>query len=79
MEDNQKTKKGKKEKDKKKDKKKDPKGKEKKEKEEGFLWSMPRSISLPLMVRAWEDYARYWNAKLETDNVEQRMDIQVWV
>ena len=77
----EKTKKSDKEKEKKKEKKKkeNPKEKAKTDKDAGFLWTMPRSLSVPVMCRALDQYVQYWNLKLELDNLEQGMDLQVRV
>ncbi|KAK3794076.1 hypothetical protein RRG08_042890 [Elysia crispata] len=75
----EKTKKSDKEKEKEKEKKKkeNPKEKAKTDKDAGFLWTMPRSLSVPVMCRALDQYVQYWNLKLELDNLEQGMDLQL--
>lgn len=84
FEENEKTKKsaGKdKDKDKKgkddKKKKEEDKNKKKKAVKEEFSWIMPRSIAIPEMMKVLEQYNQYWNTKLEMDNLQQRMDLQL--
>ncbi|GFN78973.1 Iq and aaa domain-containing protein 1 [Plakobranchus ocellatus] len=78
LEEDDKKKKPKDKEEKKKGKKNKEDGKKKKkDKEEGFVWTMPRSDILPGLVQALGEYNQYWNLKTESQNREQRPDLQL--
>ncbi|RUS75539.1 hypothetical protein EGW08_016707, partial [Elysia chlorotica] len=58
-------------------KKEKPKEKDKKDKDAEPMWEMPKSASVPEMQKAIMQYVMYWNTKLEPDNPEQGMDLQL--